>query len=89
MIIPLSGVAFAFSIVTAFCLFDMLKAKASSIKLFRLFEGVIVGFAAAYYWEAAYRNDIPSPNLRVVWIALCVILCAEVISRQSWGTRKL
>jgi len=44
--------------------------------------------AAFYYWEAStVVSGIPSINLRFVWLALCVVMIAEVISRQSWGSK--
>lgn len=87
MIVPQVYVAASFSVVAIFCALDMMIAKAISVKVFRLFEGLIVSIAAWYYWEAFANNALPSQNLRFVWLALCIIMGAEIISRQSWGIK--
>jgi hypothetical protein len=87
--VPLCAVAIAWTIAALFCAFDMLAAPRTSQKLFRLFEGCIMAMAALIYWDAAAKLEaLPSTNLRFVWITLCIIICAEVISRQSWGSRR-
>ena len=87
MTIPLVAVAVSFTIATLFCVADMAVARFWSIKAFRLFQSIICAIAASYYYDAMAHEVVPSINLRVVWIALCVVICAEIISRQSWGTK--
>jgi hypothetical protein len=87
MIVPLYAVAVAFSLVVLFCLFDVLMVRPISIRLFRLIQGAVVGIAANYYWYAYISNTVPSSDLRIVWVVLCVVMMAEIVSRQSWGSK--
>jgi hypothetical protein len=88
MTVSLWVVASAWTIAALFALYDIIAAHKTSIKLFRFFEFGILLIAALYYWEATEMEQVPSADLRLVWIALCIIICAEIISRQPWGTRK-
>jgi hypothetical protein len=87
MIVPLSIVALSFTLACFASLLDMFYAHYVPIKAFRFFEGLILGMAAGYYWQAYNYNITPSAELRVVWVALCIVVIAEIISRQSWGTK--
>jgi hypothetical protein len=87
MTIPLEAVAFAFTLAAIASTIDIFYAQYTPIKIFRFFEAFIMGMAAGYYWQAYQYNITPSAELRVVWIALCVVVIAEIISRQSWGTK--
>ena len=87
MIVPQWIVATAFTLTVIASLLDVIWARTLSVKAFRLFEALTLGIAASYYWEATIYNVLPSTDLRVVWLALCIIIIAEVISRQSWGTK--
>jgi len=85
--VPLYVVGIAFTVAALFCVYDLLMAEKFSVKLFRLLEGTILSIAAFYYWRAAIYVEIPAVHLRVIWIALCVIICSEIIMRQSWGSQ--
>ena len=86
--LPQYVVAISFTVAGLFGLYDMGVSKKSASKMFRLFEAAICFIAAFYYWVATLEATLPSPNLRYVWVSLCIILCSEVISRQDWGSRK-
>lgn len=88
MIIPQWIVAVAFTLAVLASLLDMVFARHTSVKAFRLFEALILAIAASYYWEATITSSLPSTDLRYVWLALCTIIIAEIISRQSWGTKQ-
>lgn len=89
MIVPLEFVAFAFSVATLFCGIDIFRVRYVPRKLFRFFQGVVMAAAASYYWMALYRDlPIPTADIRVVWICLSIITCAEIISRWSLGHKK-
>ena len=89
MTVPLMIVAWAFTIAAVFCGIDVILARGGSRKLFRLFQGIVFLFAAYYYWETITRGGlIPTADLRVVWVSLCIISVGEVISRWTVGGKK-
>ena len=87
MIVDHWVVALAFTLACLASLLDMVFVRHNSVKAFRFFEALILAIASFYYWEAEIADSLPSTDLRVVWIALCTIIIAEIISRQSWGSK--
>jgi hypothetical protein len=87
--IPMSVIAVAFTVSAMFCLYDVVVSPRAAHKIFRMFEAAICVIAAFYYWVATIAMaNIPSTNLRFVWLSLCIVLCSEIISRQDWGSKK-
>jgi hypothetical protein len=89
MALPPIVIAVLYSGLALLCLYDLAKVPTLSIKAFRFFEAITCGFVSFYYWDAWYRSSlIPSADLRYVWLALGIVIGSEIISRQSWGTRR-
>jgi hypothetical protein len=84
MTVPLWLVAIAFTLVTIFCIIDMVLVRHLRRRLGRFFQAVIYAGAAFYYWVAMANNILPSGELRIVWLAACVTVISEIVSR--WGS---
>ncbi len=89
MVIPLNVVALAFSVAAVFCGIDVILVRGGSRKLFRLFQGIVFAVAAFYYWDTiGHHAQIPTTDLRVVWVSLCIVAVGEIISRWTVGGKR-
>jgi len=88
MIVPLWVVAIAFTVAVLFCVIDFFLAKNVHGKVLRSSQSIVLGFASFYYWQAAAFDTIPASDLRVVWISLCIVNCAEIISRWEFPKKR-